>query len=250
MKRRMKPILVAAILVTSIFVAVLIILKRVFPGSAREPDARQVFEPTRKIMEAAGRGMGIFLATTAPNAKPLILRLDPKASTLKTQADEILISGLSSAFTNLAEVATFEYVTMTEQGFRQRAVTGELINREEFDRAIKRHGDRDLIITLVGLPSNYRETEPWLQSSPAKPTIVVPFSWTLGRELKKDDFRTIMAIVVVKPDGVMFKLDDSPQELFDKYLFLVRSENFEDLCEKYRKMGVNAACSSREEPGP
>lgn len=201
--------------------------------------------------ELAARGLAEYLARTKPGHRVLIVsnpfpQHRPTASEIR-ETEEAGLRGLREGLGKSLTVGAVGYPELKPEALENpRALITDLetttplsylVAPDAFDKLAHEHSECDLIVSLIGLPSDLSTCAVWTADTGAF-ALLFPDLRILGnaaevqRAMKSGK---LLAFVLRKPGGVddQQALGKDPQAEFDRRFVLVTPENIEDVARKY-----------------
>lgn len=209
-------------------------------GCERKSLQTDILEKELKYTEATYLYLGEYLAENHANSKVLLVA-NPKIARAGEYAKrrmEVIKDALEDGFDGRLSIVSTEHLEMPSMGKGGMPTMYEsMFTAEAFDEIIDRNSQADLILSLVGLPIDWKDMEFWFKEED-RPKMVI----TNGQvyELKPpilDGY--IHAVVYHNPSsGYDFKtpVPDDHKEAFDKRYLMIDAKNIESIAAKHSQM--------------
>ena len=236
-----KPLTVACALI-----ALVCALAHMVPGDARDPDEiveRNELEYLRISTEKLGR----YLAQKYAGSKALVL-VDPP-SAFNQERTAALLRGLESGLAGKISIEARKSPDPPETARQTVAAASDgatedvrppmdyWLTAEAFDALIEKHTETcDLVITMIGVPSDVSQMRLWNLSNRPKLALACGSVYELRGLIASGD---IVAAVAFSPEAV-FGNEEPPGDIeaaFRRRFLLLTPENVEGLAAKYKGLG-------------
>ena len=188
-----------------------------------------VIEKEQRYLEAAAEFLGTYIATNHPGSRILLIRdpITPDNERRYRRMTELLKRGL-------AERASIDSSDSPMHGRVSALSENESISDEDdpftavaLDLTIERHSNCNLVISLIGLPPDYRDMRFWELPSEKRPKLIILFG---NPHRLKNAIETgyISAIITFNPkfeNDLERDLPRSAMERFFQRFLLINREN-------------------------
>ncbi len=214
-------------------------------GGGDAGNTEEIITREMRYQKVAYKFLGREIAKRHPNAKILLIRHAEDTTSKMTAAKlDSLREGLggqgSIASEEFVHSETDEYPEMMgPEGGPPGMIERELLTAEVMDRVIKENPHCNLVLSLVGLPTDKWKMEFWRMKPEKRPPLVLANAYIYEKKVKQAIQAGFITIVLhTKPVG--FNYEEEPpkedQAAFDKRFILITPENVDEMSQKYDRL--------------